>query len=301
MDNSNDLLTQPPTYASKKQWHTFLSYFLLGAGIASIAVGIIFFFAYNWNFLPKLVKFGLVEVALIIAVLLVTLTSWEKIINQCILTGATFLIGTLFALYGQAYQLVADSYVLFLVWAIFTLLWAFAARFSALWIIFIGLLVTTLWLYATDLDTGYSRPIILNSITWILAISTAIAEYMYINHKMAKYNYWFILTTMSVAIVYTSALLLDGVYSTIANVESTLLSTSLFFMGGFIFGWQQKRLFYIATILFASLIILVFGIARYNHVNISLIFMLTILSIIGTLCIIRLIQTLKEHWYGTEE
>ena len=46
--------------------------------------------------------------------------------------GATFLIGTLFAVFGQIYQTGADAYDLFLGWTLFTILWAVAIRFAPL-------------------------------------------------------------------------------------------------------------------------------------------------------------------------
>ena len=110
----SSLLFRQPMYADKKQWKQFLSIFLLAAGVGFTVAGIIFFFAYNWEDLPKFAKLGIVQTLLVASVLLTVFTRWNILIKQIILTGATFLVGTLFAVFGQIYQTGADAYDLFL-------------------------------------------------------------------------------------------------------------------------------------------------------------------------------------------
>ena len=92
-------LSRQALYADKKQWNQFLSIFLLAVGVGFTVAGIIFFFAYNWEELPKFAKLGIVEVLLVASVLLATFTHWNKLVKQILLTGATFLIGTLLAVF----------------------------------------------------------------------------------------------------------------------------------------------------------------------------------------------------------
>lgn len=89
-------LPRQALYANKRQWNQFLSIFLLAAGIGFTVTGIIFFFAYNWDELPKFAKLGMVEVLLATSVLLAVFTRWSTLVKQVLLTGATFLTGTLF-------------------------------------------------------------------------------------------------------------------------------------------------------------------------------------------------------------
>ena len=144
-------LPRQALYANKRQWNQFLSIFLLAAGIGFTVTGIIFFFAYNWDELPKFAKLGMVEVLLATSVLLAVFTRWSTLVKQVLLTGATFLTGTLFAVFGQIYQTGADAYHLFLGWTLFTFLWAVAIRFAPLWLTFIGLLSITIWLYVIQI------------------------------------------------------------------------------------------------------------------------------------------------------
>ena len=73
----SSLLFRQPMYADKKQWKQFLSIFLLAAGVGFTVAGIIFFFAYNWEDLPKFAKLGIVQTLLVASVLLTVFTRWE--------------------------------------------------------------------------------------------------------------------------------------------------------------------------------------------------------------------------------
>jgi len=73
----SSLLFRQPMYADKKQWKQFLSIFLLAAGVGFTVAGIIFFFAYNWEDLPKFAKLGIVQTLLVASVLLTVFTRWN--------------------------------------------------------------------------------------------------------------------------------------------------------------------------------------------------------------------------------
>lgn len=187
-------LSRQALYADKKQWNQFLSVFLLAVGVGFTVAGIIFFFAYNWDELPKFAKLGIVEVLLIASVLLATFTRWNKLVKQILLTGATFLIGTLFAVFGQIYQTGADAYDLFLGWTLFTILWAVAIRFAPLWLTFIGLLCTTIWLYNIQIanTNSWEMTLLANAVTWICALATIITEWMSTKGHLDRNNRWFV-------------------------------------------------------------------------------------------------------------
>ena len=190
----SSLLFRQPMYADKKQWKQFLSIFLLAAGVGFTVAGIIFFFAYNWEDLPKFAKLGIVQTLLVASVLLTVFTRWNILIKQIILTGATFLMGTLFAVFGQIYQTGADAYDLFLGWTLFTILWAFAIRFTPLWLTFIGLLCTTIWLYAMQIvpDNQWAVTLLTSAVTWICASATVVTEWMSIKGTLSRQNRWFV-------------------------------------------------------------------------------------------------------------
>lgn len=291
-------------YANKRQWNQFLSIFLLAAGIGFTVTGIIFFFAYNWDELPKFAKLGMVEVLLAASVLLAVFTRWNTLVKQVLLTGATFLTGTLFAVFGQIYQTGADAYHLFLGWTLFTFLWAVAIRFAPLWLTFIGLLSITIWLYVIQIVPGHSwtSALLTSAVTWICATSTIVAERMNIKGQLNKRNHWLISFLSLATIIHTSYLTMAAICEDNTILSVPLASTILLFSVGLWFGRKQKNLYYLATIPFATLMILLTTfISHSNLKNVNLFLFAGIIVITGTTLIIYFILHLKRQWYGTEE
>lgn len=297
-------LFRQPMYANKRQWNQFLSIFLLAVGIGFTVAGIIFFFAYNWDELPKFAKLGIVEVLLIASVLLAAFTRWNILIKQILLTGATFLVGTLFAVFGQIYQTGADAYDLFLGWTLFTILWAVAIRFTPLWLTFIGLLCTTIWLYTIQIipDNLWEVTILTNVVAWICAAATIIAERMKMTGNLERHNHWVTGLLSLATIVYQSFLMIASIGDRHSILSIPLIGTILLFSAALWFGWKQKNLFYLASIPFAILMILLsLFIFHSNMRSVNLFLFAGLIVITGTTLLIYIILHLKKQWYGTEE
>ena len=296
-------LSRQPLHAGKKQWNRFLSIFLLATGVGFTVSGIIFFFAYNWDELPKFAKLGIVEALLIASVFLAILTRWNTLTKQILLTGATFLIGTLFAVFGQIYQTGADAYDLFLGWTLFTLLWAVAIRFAPLWLTLIGLLCITIWLYIIQIATPdtWETTLLSNAITWICALATAATEWMNLNRRLSKQNRWFVSLLSLATIVHASILLMMAICQEESILSVPLISAALLFAAGLCFGWKQRNLFYSATIPFAVLMILLTTFLCHSELDeVLLFFFAAVIVITGTTLLIYIILHLKKQWYGTE-
>lgn len=301
--DSSPLLRQH-LYADKRQWNQFLSVFLLAVGVGFTVAGVIFFFAYNWDELPKFAKLGLVEGLLATTVLLAVFTRWNLLVKQILLTGATFLTGTLFAVFGQIYQTGADAYDLFLGWTIFTLLWAIAVRFAPLWLTFIGLLCTTIGLYAMQIvpDNLLQFTLLTNSIAWICAAATCVAEWMKGKGTLKKHNYWFVSLLSAVTVVYISFMMILAICDDYALTAIPLIGTVVLFSAGMWLGWQQKNLFYLAAIPFGVLMILLSLFTCHSHLTrVNIFFFAGLIVIVGTTLLIYIILHLKKKWYGTEE
>lgn len=300
----SSLLFRQPMYADKKQWKQFLSIFLLAAGVGFTVAGIIFFFAYNWEGLPKFAKLGIVQTLLVASVLLTVFTRWNILIKQIILTGATFLVGTLFAVFGQIYQTGADAYDLFLGWTLFTILWAFAIRFTPLWLTFIGLLCTTIWLYTMQIvpDNQWAVTLLTSAVTWICASATVVTEWMSIKGTLSRQNRWFVSLLSLATIVHVTYLMMAVICEKDTIVSIPLASTVLLFSAGLWFGWRQRNLFYLSAIPFAILMILLSLFICHSNLRDVNIFLLSgIIVITGTTLLIYAILHLKKQWYGTEE
>lgn len=290
--------------ANKKEWTQFLSIFLLAAGIGFTIAGIIFFFAYNWDTLSKFAKLGIIEVLLTVSVLLAVFTRWNILIKQILLTGAAFLTGTLFAVFGQIYQTGADAYDLFLGWTLFTLLWAIAIRFAPLWLTFLGLFCVTLWLYALQIVPNQILEVALltNAVTWICALATILTEWMKMKGKLEAHNDWFIRLLSIATIIHASYQMIIAIDNHENMIIFPLISALLLFSSGLYFGWKQKNLFYLSAIPFAILMILLFlFIIRSNlHSESALFFLSGLIVITGTTLLIYTVLNLKKKWYGTK-
>lgn len=304
MENSaSSPFSRQALYANKRQWSQFLSILLLATGIGFTVAGIIFFFAYNWSELPQWAKLGIVEVLLVTTVLLTIFTRWKLPVKQILLTGATFLIGTLFAVFGQIYQTGADAYDLFLGWTLFTLLWAVAIRFAPLWLIWIGLLCITIGLYNTQLFNAdsWESDLLFNAVTWILALSAFLSAWMVTRGKIHKRNRWFVSLLSLATIVHTSSLTMIAISGESATLSIPLISTILLFSTGLWFGWKKRNLFYLASIPFATLLILLTAFLSHSEIGeVNTFFLAGVIVITGTTLLIYSTLHLKKKWYGTE-
>jgi len=137
-------------------WSRFLSTLFLMLGSVFFAAGVVFFFAYNWASMHHLVKLGVVQAGLIIAVFTASYNGFERPAGKAFLLLSSILVGAVFALFGQIYQTGADAYELFLAWSAFIAGWVIIGSFPALWLLLLLLLETALYLYwAQVVDTSW--------------------------------------------------------------------------------------------------------------------------------------------------
>lgn len=131
----------------KIAWRHFIDRMLLFMGVVMLAAGVIFFFAFNWHGLGNMAKFALVEIPLVATLCFAWRFGVDGIIGKATLLFAALLVGALLALVGQTYQTGADTFELFLAWALAILPWTLLARFPVLWIFWLALLNITVSLY----------------------------------------------------------------------------------------------------------------------------------------------------------
>ncbi|MET1754150.1 DUF2157 domain-containing protein [Novosphingobium sp. RD2P27] len=129
------------------QWRKFLEQIALWLGTLALAAAVIFFFAFNWDDLGRLVKIGLAEAAILVALLACWQLDLDGGAGKAALTLGSLLVGALLALTGQIYQTGADTFELFAYWAALILPWVLIGRFAALWLVWLGLINTAVFLY----------------------------------------------------------------------------------------------------------------------------------------------------------
>lgn len=136
------------------QWLRFLDILLLALGAGLTISGIFFFFAFNWANMHRFLKLGSLEAAVFLAVGLAFWRKLDSLSGKIALGAAGLLTGALLAVYGQIYQTGADSYQLFLFWALLITGWVVIGRFTPLWVVWVLLLNLGLVLYWAQIMGG---------------------------------------------------------------------------------------------------------------------------------------------------
>ena len=101
-------LIDPVTSAN--HWQRELDRLLLMLGAALLLTGTIFFFAYNWEQLHRLLKLSLSGAFFTIAVVSTSVLGWKKLSGKVSLSVAVIAIGIMLAVFGQVYQTGADEW-----------------------------------------------------------------------------------------------------------------------------------------------------------------------------------------------
>ena len=156
--------------ASPAAWRVFIERVLVMLGLLSLACGVVFFFAYNWNEISRFYKFLTLQVLLVAVV--AAYLKWAKNhwLQQGMMITAALVLGALLALFGQTYQTGADPWQLFATWALLITPWVWLSRAEAMWIFWAVLLNTALILkFEVDrslLGWSLSR----NQLSWVFLL-----------------------------------------------------------------------------------------------------------------------------------
>ena len=134
----------------RSDWLRYINHFLATIGALLIVSGVAAFFAWNWADLDYRVKFALIQAGILGTALLAWRLGIDSIGGRAALFASAFLVGVLFAVFGQVYQTGADPYGLFVAWSILILPLAIIGRQAALWILLQTLLVLALIMYWTQ-------------------------------------------------------------------------------------------------------------------------------------------------------
>ena len=116
-------------------------------GAAQLCAAVVMFFAFNWRALPDLAKIAIPQAGMAAAFLVFALAPRASALGQAAGAVAIVLVGVCMAVVGQIFQLGADPWGLFALWAAFALPLALLARsdaYFALWFV-IASIAYTLW------------------------------------------------------------------------------------------------------------------------------------------------------------
>jgi uncharacterized membrane protein len=132
---------------NRADWHHFMDRLLLWSGTALLAAGFIFFLAYNWREIGNFARFGLAELLIAASVGGCMWFGTERPAGKASLFAASLLAGALLALFGQTYQTGADTFELFITWAVIIVPWTAVGRLPALWVLLIALVNAAITFY----------------------------------------------------------------------------------------------------------------------------------------------------------
>jgi uncharacterized membrane protein len=136
----HDALEAAGALPGANDWRVFLERLFLGLGVAVLAASAVYFVAANWNELGRFAKFALAEGAIVAAVAVALWRGLDTRVGEAGLIAAALLTGALLALVGQVYQTGADTYELFVAWALGIVAWVAVGRSPVLWLLWIALL-----------------------------------------------------------------------------------------------------------------------------------------------------------------
>ncbi|UYW00728.1 DUF2157 domain-containing protein [Flavobacterium agricola] len=283
-------------YPNTKQWFTFFERATLVLGVGLFVIGVVFFFAYNWESLHKFSKLSLIFSLLIALTIPQFISKISVIVKQITLTAACLVLGVLFAVYGQIYQTGANAYDFFLAWAVFSFLWVITANFKPLWLLYILLLNVTLFFYfeQTQAPTSYNLEnnlfyfIILNSIPvvveWYLAFSSQRKHPSYLTYVFLGINLLIATNILSFTIAGEHVLGWSILLSLWVLLDTAF---SLFY---------YKNIFFAALLAVSTLSLLIAFIYAFVEMNIGIFLIITLVVIAYITLSVVAIMALQKKW-----
>ena len=283
-------------YSSTKAWKQFLRILFLSLGLSFLLSGIIFFFAYNWADMPKFLKLGLVESLLVIATIPVFIPKIRPVARNILLSGASVLVGVLFAVFGQIYQTGANAYDFFFGWTLSITLWVLVSNFAPLWLMYILLVNVTLHLYIQQVAGYWNDFVEINLLFALNLIFLAAAFLLPKRRIIAEVPSWFTNILAIGTVVISTAGISFGIHSPEAEGMSILVPlAAVSYTAGVFHGYYTKNEFYLAIIPF-SLVIIISSLLMKISTDVNMFLITCIFIIASVTMIIKTLLDIRRKW-----
>jgi len=255
-ENAVDQALHEQVYPKADAWHTFLRLFFLTFGLGFSVMGIVFFFAYNWEELHKFIKIGLIEGLLIMLTGVALYPKFSQQTKQIILCGCSLLVGVLFAVFGQVYQTGANAYDFFLAWTIFVSIWVLITNFAPLWLFFLALINCTLMLYHQQVASDWS-PVLFNmGLALLNGSALLLGILLSISAKKIHVPTYFSNIVAIAAISFATIAIVTGIFEQLDwNLALCTAVVALAYYLGIRYALKQRNGFYLASLAFSIIII----------------------------------------------
>lgn len=289
-------------YSTPKEWLKFIKILTFSAGVGFTVSGIIFFFAYNWDNLHKFTKLGIVEAILLASVIPLLSGRITEQNKKIILTGASLLVGGVFAVYGQIYQTGANAFDFFLVWTLFVSIWVFTINYAPLYTLYTALLNTTIILFSQQIAFNMS---FIQLMFLLLLLNSLIVTAVFFTGSRSDQTAipeWFPNLVSLAALVFSTSGIIYGIVDKPEDPYFLwlILTTGTLFYTAVKYGSKAQKLFYPATIPINIVIIFSACLLRisFNAATLLLVTCIIIASI--TITAVKL-KDLKQKWQGVAE
>jgi uncharacterized membrane protein len=305
----------------RADWLRYLDRFLTAVGALFITAGIAAFFAWNWADLHHMAKFALIQTGIVASVLLAWRLRLDSTAGRASLFAAAFLVGILFAVFGQVYQTGADPYGLFMTWAILILPWALVGRQSGLWLLFLVLLDLTLIMYWTQVlhppDGWWQLTQLLGPLVWLgtTVIDSGLASWLFALNagSLALWETaavrlpWLqgrtcprIVALMALHTVLAPTLILIFAASTGVNARLSVLSPALFAAALaaalWYYRYRKHDLFMLTAALFGAILVIMAFAVRFLFDAFQSLFLPTVLLVMLVAGAAYWLKSVSQRW-----
>ncbi len=302
-ENAVDKALHEQVYPKADAWRTFLRLFFLTFGIGFSVMGILFFFAYNWEELHKFIKIGLIEGLLIMLTGVALYPKFSQQTKKIILCGCSLLVGVLFAVFGQVYQTGANAYDFFLAWTIFISIWVLITNFAPLWLFFLALINCTLILYNQQVASDWS-PVLFNmGLALLNGAALLLGILLSISAKKIHVPTYFSNIVALAAVSFATIGMVIGIFEKLDWCLALCAAiVSLTYYLGIRYALKQRNGFYLASLAFS--IIIIFSASIIEIVEdeaVGAIFVCGFVLASVTFVVHQLLNLQKTKTHGTQE
>jgi uncharacterized membrane protein len=288
-------------YNNSTAWQKFIRILFMGAGTGFLVAGIVFFFAYNWASLHRFVKIGLAQGLVIATIIPVLLPKIDQQIRNIMLTGASVVVGALFAVFGQVYQTGANAYDFFLAWTVFITVWVAVSGFAPLWVLYLVLVNTTFYLYAQQVAGNWSFVFVCTVLFFFHAI-ILLGGMLYTGYsKKGHIPQWFLHLVALACITYATLGIISGIFDeSTAAFPVLVLTTIVLFALGIRHALQVKSSFFLSVIPFSVIIILSALLFEISG-EVPMFLAVTLFIITSVTLVIRNLLYLQKKWSNEKQ
>ena len=287
-------------YPSKSGWNAFIRIALLTLGAGFFTAGVIFFFAYNWDYLSKFTKLGIMEFLVFAFAAVYFIKSLNPLIRNVSLTVSAILVGGMFSVFGQIYQTQSIAFDLMLNWSLAVTLWVLVARFAPLTALWLILLQITLLLYLEQVAHSYNELLLFFLIS-IANLSVLVVPHLAFRLRMALYSpIWLSMTALSACLVFLTLGMERGI-NELSNpwfIPHAIL-TILVLVSSARQGFNMRMLTPLVMTAICTIIIISFFIIKWNDNEPGLL-LLTAFILSSVVILARYLIRLNRKWHGEE-